>query len=69
MEVHECNRIELFLIKVRTHLLAIRWTRLQSIPSPKMVSRAALLLEQMKATPFYDNIASDYYSHIERLYL
>jgi hypothetical protein len=69
MEVHDSNRVELFLIKIRMHLLSIRWSRIHGTPPPKLISRAALFLEQMKTTPFYDAITSDYYSHIERLYL
>jgi hypothetical protein len=69
MEVHETNRVEVYLVKIRTYLLTIRWSRLQQLPLAKLLSRATLFLEQMKATPLYEAIASDFYSHVERLYL
>ncbi len=69
MEVHDSNRVELFLIKIRIHLLAIRWSRIRGNPPHQLISRAALFLEHMKNSPFFDTIAADYYSRIERLYL
>jgi hypothetical protein len=69
MEVHEANRIEVYLVKIRTYLLTIRWSRVQEHPLTKLIPRATLFLDQMKTTPLYDVISSDFYSHIERLYL
>lgn len=69
MEVHEVNQVEVYLVKIRTYLLTIRWSRMQRLPLSKLISRAALFIEQMKATPLFEAIAGDFYSHLERLYL
>ncbi len=69
LEIHESDRMEINLVKIKIYLFSIRWqTSRKNFPA-KVISRSELFLEQLKSSLLLDAIAADYYSHIEHLYL
>lgn len=44
MDIHEDSRVEVFAIKIRAYLLALRWARAKNAPLAKLVSRVQLFL-------------------------
>lgn len=69
LEIHEIDRMEINLIKIKVYILTIRWQESKKTIPVKVISRSELFLEQLRGSPLFDSIAADYYSHIEQLYL
>ena len=69
LEIHESDRLEINLIKIKVYLLTIRWQKSRKNLPAKVISRSELFLEQLRGSALFDAIAADYYSHIEQLYL
>lgn len=69
LEIHESDRLEINLIKIKVYLLTIRWQESRKNLPAKVISRSELFLEQLRGSALFDAIAADYYSHIEQLYL
>lgn len=69
LEIHESDRMEINLIKIKVYLLTIRWQESRKNLPAKIISRSELFLEQLRSSLLFDAIAADYYSHIEQLYL